>query len=911
MNETFTARMRALASRLLGLFAIRRLDGDFEQELESHLALLTEENIRAGMSPREAERLARIKLGSPAQLRESHHHQRTLPWLESLAQDIRFALRMLRKNPGFTVTLLLILAIGIGGATAMYTVVRGVLLRPLPFPHSEQLTRLGGITYLEQVDRLEYWAHNTAFDQLAECVVGGANLTVGSSTERVSAAVVSASFFPILGIAPEMGRTFLPGEEVGGKNHVAVLSHAFWAANLGADPAVLGKTIRLNGTLHAIIGVMPRTFDFPPQTQVWVPRVPRNGPGQLALGGDPMQVGFSSLTFGRLKPGVSIAQASQLMLVLSQHLQQLYGDAHHNVSGMIGVAPLQDSIVGGQRLPLITLLIAVLFLLLIVCANTANMLLARAALRQKEVAVRLSLGATRFRIVRQLATESLILTLAAGALGILFARWFLEVIRAIAPANIPRLADVTIDLNVLVVALLVSALVGVAVGIAPAFETLAPQLTRALKQEGYRSTGGMHRVTRSSLVVGEIAISLVLVSGAMLAIQSFYRMTETQLGFNPDHVVAMDLNLTRPDVAGSDAQSEDSTAKPAQPAKSSTATKSGEQSNSDLAKARAATSLFYQQLLDRVRLVPGVAAVGDTEEIPLSTTVGYLYVGPDGMPGPGAAARVFSIGGDYFQAMGIPLLSGRNFTASELTNGGQVVIVNESLARNYWPNSNAVGQHLDVGQPPPNREIIGVVGDLSTLDMGHMRNFNLYLPSHGLSGVTLIARTSPSPETMIAPIRDQIHSMNREVSVYNPRTLDSVVFAFTAPPRFRAILLGFFAAMAFALAAFGVYGSMAYSVACRTHEIGVRVAMGAQSRQVAGMVIGEGLRLAVAGAALGVILSLALGRLLQSLLFGIRSSDPLSMAFSVALLFAAVFAAAYIPARRAVRVDPIVALRYE
>ena len=915
MHDNLLVRLRAFASKICGLFASRRLDNDFHEEIESHLAMLTEDNMRNGMDPAEARRAARLKLGGPVQLREAHHEQRTFAWLESLWQDVRFAARMLRKNPGFTVTLLLILAIGIGGATAMYTVVRGVLLRPLPFPHSEQLTRVGGITYIEQVDRLEYWAHNAAFDQLAEYRAGGANLTVGNNTDRVSAAIVSASFFPILGISPEMGRTFLPSEEAAGKNHVAVLSHAFWVANLGADRAVLGKTIRLNDTLHTVIGVMPRTFDFPPQTDVWVPRVPRNGAGQLEISGNPVAFGMNHADFGRLKAGVSIAQASQIMLALSKRLQQQYGDAHHYVSSSImPVVPLQEAIVGKQRLPLITLLIAVLFLLLIVCANAANMLLARAALRQKEVAVRLSLGATRFRIVRQLVTESLLLTLGAGALGVVCARWFLEAIRAIAPPDIPRLADVTIDFNVLVLAFLIAALTGIAVGVAPALEALAPQLTRALKQEGYRSTGTMHRLTRSSLIVGEIAISLVLLSGAALTIQSLYRMVETPLGFNPNNVLTMDLSLTQPDATGdsSSVQSKNSNAQETSSSKSSKASQSGVESNEARAKVRIATSLFYQQLLARIRLIPGVIAVGDAEAIPLTQFGGGdLYFEAKGMPG--AEARVFNVGGDYFQAMGIPLVRGRTFTSSELANGGQIVIVNENLARAYWPNDSALGQHIKIeqGDRPWDHEIIGVAGDLSTLDIGAMKNFTFYFPSQGRFGVTVIARTGPAPQTMIGPIRDQILSMNREVSVYNARTLDSVVSSFTAPPRFRAILFGLFAGMAFGLAAFGVYGSMTYSVACRTHEIGVRIAMGAHSRQVAGLVLGEGMRLALAGAALGIILSLALGRLLQSLLFGIRSSDPLSMTLSVAVLFAAAFAATYIPARRATRVDPMEALRYE
>jgi len=898
------SHLRILWKRVASLFGRDERDAELAGEIEFHVELQTQDNMHAGMTPEEARRQALIKLGGMDQTKESYRDRRGLPWLDSLLQDIRFALRMLRKNPGFTATLALIFAVGIGGATATYAIARSILLRPLPFPHAEQLALLSGITYLDQVDRLEYWAHNPAFDHLAEYRSGGANLSIGDHSDRISASVVSASFFPILGIPPEIGRTFLPQDEVTGKNHVAVLSHAFWEANFDGNADALGETILLNGTLHTIVGVMPRRFDFPPGTSVWVPRIPRNGPGQLDLGSNPIDIGQASGTFGRLKPGVSITRATDIVNVLAQRLQNMYGDAHHRVIGLTFVRPMQQTMVRDVRLPLITLLVAVLFLLLIVCANAANMLLARGALRQKEVAVRLCLGASRFRIVRQLVTESLILTLSAAVLGILLSRVFLVAILAITPPKTPRLAEVSIDPNVLATAVAFALVTGILVGLVPALETLAPQLTRALKQESYRATGGMHGALRKSLIVGEIAVSVMLLSGAALTIRSLYRMMQTPLGFNPENVVTMDLDVSAP------ARESLKTAASQVPMQTSAS------STTDTSASRASMRLFYEQLLDRVRSVPGVLAAGESESIPLKNAGGFLFFSVEGhanSSGRPTEARVFDIAGDYFRAMGVPIVNGRSFTDEEMLKGGQVVIVNQSLARTFWPGRTAVGQRISIPRymRPADYEIVGVAGDLATLDASGMQNFNFYLPAEGQPGISLVARTGPAPETMIEPVRDAVIATNHDIAVYNARTMDSVLSAFTAAPRFRAILLGVFACMALCLAAFGVYGAVAYSVACRTHEIGVRVALGAKPHDVDALILGEGLRLAIAGTSLGVILSLGLGRLLQTLLFGTRASDPASMIFSAGVLLISAAIASYLPARRASRIDPLIALRYE
>jgi predicted permease len=505
---------------------------NLDDEMRFHLESRTEDLVRSGLSREEANRRARIEFGCLEAYQDRCRDSRQLNCFEDLVQDFRFGLRILRKSPGFTATLALILSVGIGGTTAMYSIVRGVLLRPLPFARSNELAIIWGLTDLGQVDRLAYWAHNAAFDQLAQCELGGVNLTAGDRTERVSAAVVSATFFPVLEAQPAIGREFLQEEEVAGRNHVAILSHAFWVANFAGNPSIFGKTIRLNGIPHIVVGVMPRGFDFPGQVQVWVPRVPRLGKGQLELGNNPTGISGSRLDFGRLKQGVTPAEASEIMSALSRRLQKQFGDERYMVANdFVKVHPLQESIVGHVRTPLLTLLGAVFFLLLIVCANAANMLLARAALRQKEVAVRLCLGATRMRVARQLVTESLAFALVAGGLGIVLSRWFLQIIRAFAPANIPRLADARIDLNVLGLAVALSTVTGVLVGLAPALKSLAPQLTRTLKQEAYRSTGAMHRTLRGALIVGELAISLVLLSGATLMVQSFHRMMQTRLGF--------------------------------------------------------------------------------------------------------------------------------------------------------------------------------------------------------------------------------------------------------------------------------------------------------------------------------------------------------------------------------------------
>jgi ABC-type antimicrobial peptide transport system permease subunit len=907
--------------RLRAVFRRNAVESELDDELRFHFDQQVEKYVNSGLSCEKALRRARLDFGSLDRAKEECRDARGVRLLDKIAQDVRFGARMMARSRGFTIVLVAILALGIGGTTAVYSVVDGVLLRPLPFPHSNELMVVDGLTYPKEIEP-SYWAHNPAFDQLAEYSSGGVNLSVDGRADRITAAEVSASFFPVLEVAPALGRGFLPSEEATDQNHVVVLSHDAWARNLSSDPSVLGQTLRLNGIPHTIVGVMPPGFNFPEHSQIWILRLPKSGAGSLELGNNPSDIPAVGRSIGRLKPGVTPNQALNLMTSLSHRLQDLYGDQRHIVANdFIHVWPLQEAIVRNVRAALFTLLVAVVFLLMIVCANAANMLLGRVAVRRKEFAVRLCLGATRMRIARQLITESLLLALTGGALGILFARWFVELIRTIAPADVPRLAAVRIDPQILLFAVAISSLAGILIGLVPAVQVLAPKFTFALKEESYRSTGAIHRFLRGTLVVAEIALSLVLLSGAGLMIQSLYRLTTTELGFNPQNVVTIDLDVpdakfTAPASNGAAAQQSVQIS-----AKRKTATKQTSQKEDDKDKQQnepadsdpTALELFHQQILEKVRGIPGVVAAGTTSQLLLKGTAGFWYFDVDGKPT--GEARIFYVSDDYFRAMGIPLIAGRPFTESEELNKANVVIISQSLARAVWPGRNPVGQQLKVekSESVP-LEIVGVARDVTDLDAGTPPLWDFwqfYFPEQSSGGRTLVVRTSSDPGKMIGPLRREALSLDRDLTAYNAKTMEAVISTFETPPRFRAVIFGLFAAVALALALLGVYGVMAYSVNCRTHEIGVRISLGASGADILRLILGGGMRLATLGAAIGVGLSLALNRLLQSLLFGISAADPRTLTWSAGVLVTGALVACWIPARRAMRIDPMAALRHE
>ncbi len=884
-------RLRAFASRLRGFFAIRKLDGDFEQELESHLDLLTEENIRAGMSPREAERAARIELGSPAQLRESHHDQRTLPWLESLAQDVRFALRMLRKNPGYTAVAVLTLALGIGANTAIFSVLNATLFFSLPYPQPNRI--VFGAT-VSPVAKLASWGdfivvdatynswetRNHSFSAMAAYDESGqTTLTGGGEPERLHVVDVTPGLFPVLGVQPALGRAFYGHEGGQGEPATAILSDRLWRSRFAANPGVIGQPIELDNQLYTVVGVMPKGFQFPEQN------VP--DPDVLL----PLDVSKASVaeqstrrlqsSLGRLKPGLSLAEAQADLDVISQQdLKHSQGFFRAFLSGgHVELVPLRERLVGKTRPALLVLWGAVGFLLLIACVNVANLVLARATAREREIAVRIALGANRHRIARQLITENLLIAFFGAAAGLGMAYGVVQLVRIFGPNDSPRLGNATIDLPVLAFTAFLAAGSGVMAGLGPARMAWRFSATNALKEGSHSSTGRSHLRLRSVLMTAEIAMALILVIGSGLLVRSFLQITGIDLGFNPDHVLTADLAVPR--------------------VKYSPA----EQRN------------FVDSLLERVRSLPGVVSAAASGEIPMS---GFQFTSNfqiDGQPALSPSlqprAHLDTISPGFFETMGIPVIAGRDFEPSDAASTGRVTVVSQALVRRYFPLGDALGHELLLG--PDKYKIVGIVGDIR---QGGLLNepvptiFRDYAWSP-FGGISVLIRSSGDPTAVVAGLRAQVQSIDSGIPIFDVATMDERLSQMEAAHRFDTIALGVFALVGLLLAALGSYGVIAYSVADRAHEIGIRMALGASDSSVLRMVIGKTLALAFAGVAIGVSGGLALTRYLQSQLYHVRADDPSTFALASGILILVALLAGYLPARRAMRVDPVRAMRCE
>jgi putative ABC transport system permease protein len=839
---------------------------------------------------------------------------RGVNFIETTIQDVRFGVRTLAKSPGFTAVLVLVLGMGIGGTTAMFTLIDGVLLRPLPFYHPEQLVRIHDVSPSE-IDDVAWFRQAGVFSDVATYRTGGVNVASGEGTERLNAAVVSAGFFGFLGARPQLGRPFEVNEERAGKNQLAILSHRLWLHSFSGDRSALGRSIGLDGLPYVIVGVMPADFSFPPHTDIWVPRVV-NGKG-LDLGtGTQKNSDSGQHMMGRLRKGAALAQADAALRVLFQRLTDIQARKRISTGIYAPPIPLHEAFVRHSRPALLALFAAVCLVLLIVSANAAGMLLARAVVRQKEVAVRRSLGASRLRVLRHLLTESLILALASGLLGTLFAFWGVKGIRAVAPADIPRLDQIGVDARVLGFALAVSVLAGILVGIAPAFQALKPNLVQTLKEEGFRSTGGLGQRVRSLLVIGEVAVALMLVSSAGLLIRSLYRLTGSDLGFDPRNVLTMDLSIPRERFERGAPPTALPTEKGAAKKPEGAARKQGEEGIENAEKPQgtpSAEALLYAQLLEGIRGLPGVIAAGASGQVPLKASPGYWYFDVGGKPT--GMAQIFHVSGDYFGAMGIPLLAGRPFTAVEVQGESkQVIIISRSLARGVWGDKNPLGEQLKVEAWKEDlpREIVGVAGDVTIpgeFEPGGEEHWQFYFP--GGSTTTLVVRTASDPNALINPLRKQFLAFDKNLAAFNIETMDEVHAEFAAPPRFRSLLLGLFAALAFFLAVLGLYGVVSYSVACQTHEFGVRMSLGADPGDILRLVLRRGARLAMWGVAMGLAAALGWNRVISSFLFGVAPTDLATFAASALLLIAGALLACSIPAWRASRVQPLVALRYE
>ena len=802
--------------------------------------------------------------------------------MDSLLRDIRYGVRGLMKRPGFTAIALIALALGIGANTAIFSLVDAVLVQPLPFHQPDRLVWMwgnirqgGNRASVSPLDFLDYRQQNTTFEQFAATlsIPIPLNLTGNGEPERLTSAAVTGNYFDALGVKPALGRTFVLDNEKSGNDQVAVLSYALWQRRFAGDPDIVNKTVMLDGKSCLVLGVMQKDFNFPQGAELWVPMNFDRSPGMK------QRKAHFLRPIGRLKPGVTIAQAQADTDAIARTLEKLYPDT--NTGWNLRLVSLRDQLIGNSKPTLFILFGAVGFVLLIACANVANLLLVRAAARQKEIALRTALGASRMRIVRQMITESVLLALAGGAIGAFLANWGVELLVAVSANNLPPTANVRIDATVLGFTLIVSLVTGVLFGLAPALRTMKLNLCDSLK-EGGRSVGeGVQRnLTRSILIVMESAIAVVLLVGAGLLIRSLVRLQNISPGFDFHNVLTMRIDLPEE--------------------KYSTPEK---------------TTSFFQQLESRIGGLPGVESVGLISELPLSgqpNDMPYTVEGrPPSGPEDGFDDDFRRVNTQYFRAMRIPLLRGRNFTEQEVSKEAKVVLISDLLAKQVFPNEEPIGHRLVMGMHGDAFEIIGIVGDIRHHALEYSPSPAMYMPTFEGNWMNLVIRAESDPTNLTAAVRREVKAIDPDQPVAAVKTMDEWMSTAVAGPRYRTSLLGLFALVALILASTGIYGVMSYSVTQRTHEIGVRMALGARRLDVLKLVVRQGMSLVAVGVFIGLIGAFALTRVMSSLLFEVTPKDPLTFT-AVALFLATVaFIACYIPARRATKVDPLVALRYE
>ncbi|HJQ25181.1 MAG TPA: ABC transporter permease [Blastocatellia bacterium] len=802
--------------------------------------------------------------------------------MNTLWQDLRYGARMLTKRPSFTVVAVITLALGIGANTTIFSFVNGILLRSLPYPQPERLVALDenalkrGVTSMgvSFPNFLDWREQNRVFEDIAAYGGSGLALTGAGEPEQLEGAEISHGLLEILRVPPLLGRTFTAEEDRPKSDDVVILSYGLWQRRFAGDAGIVGQKLNLNGRPYTVIGVMPEGFRFPQVAEYWVP---------LALNTQMYTRNDHGLgAVARLKDGVSLEQARAEMNDIAARIEEQNPVTNEGLG--VSVNGMHDTLAGDYRQALLILLSVVGLVLLVACANVANLMLVRATTRQKEIAIRAAMGASRWRITRQLLTESILLGAAGGALGLLIAVWGLDLLLAAIPIKLPFWMKFDLDWRVLGFTLGISLLTGLAFGVLPALHATRTNLNETLKEGGRSSAGAGRQRSRSLLVVAEIALSLVLLVGAGLMMRSFVRLQHINPGLNPAGVLTMRINLP--------------------------------QSKYREAAQRAD---FYRQLMARLRALPGVEAAGGTVTLPLSGFTWGRSLTVEGFPilsvgqAPFIQHNVVTPG--YFRTMGIPLLEGRDFNDSDAAEP-KVTIVDERLAREYWPNESAVGKRIRFGPPEDNEPwhtIVGVVGAVRHQRLEAVTRNSVYLP-HGeipVSAVFLTVRTSAKPESLVEPMREQIHALDPDLPITSVRKMEDVVALSIWQPRIYTILFGVFAAVALLLAAIGLYGVMAYTVTIRTHEIGLRVALGAQRGDVLRLVAGQGVKLALTGVASGLVAALLLTRLMESLLYSTSASDPLTFAGISVLLMLVALVACYVPARRATKVDPMVALRYE
>lgn len=892
-------KLRALWLRLRGVFGSRRADGDFSAELEGHVAMHIEDGVRSGLSEEEARRRALIKLGGLEQVKIAHRERRGLPFLETFAQDVIYGLRVLRKNPGFAVVIILTLALGIGANTALFSIVNGVLLNPLPYPHPEELVTVhaskpnfdtGSISYPNFRD---WQRDNRSLEALAISRGYGFILTGTGDSENIPAQFVSSDFFPIFGVKPALGRLFAPGEDEIGRSPVVVISAGFWARKFGTKPDVLGRQLTLDGRNFTIVGILPADFDlsigsFSP-SEIYAPI------GQwtnTALKDRAAGLGIHGIA--RLKPGVTLEQAQADMNNVSDRLAAAFPEDDHGIRAKL--VPFRQSMVGQVQPVLFALLAAVGFVLLIACVNVANLLLARSNARAQEFAVRMALGARRGRIIRQLLTESTMLALVGGGLGLLLASLGTRAALKLAPSRLPRVAGIHLSVPVLIFTLALSLAAGILFGLLPALRVSRNTLQETLKDGGRGATGARNR-TQSALVIFEMAIALVLLSGAGLMIRSMVVLSKLDPGFQPHGVLTLSV-AAPPSLNGA---------------------------NADAVRA------YVKEVSRRITETPGVQALSLMwGAFPMNyDDEGLFWL--EGEPKPAREndmhmAILYIVQPGYLKTMSIPLLRGRFLTELDDEHAPRAVVIDDIFARKFFGAVDPVGRqiHLDNFEDPAT--VVGVVGHVNQWGLDSDASYPLraeiyeafaQLPPVQIAlipkGVDAVARFSDEAAAPFKSIQNAMTQMSREEVVYDAQPMDHIVADTLASRRFSMILLAVFAGLALLLASIGMYGVISYLVGQRTQEIGIRIALGANRADILRWVLEQGGRLAIFGAGAGLIAALALTQVMAhwSLIYGVRAYDPWTMAGVTIVLMFVALVATYIPARRAMRVDPMRALRNE
>ncbi len=892
-----------IRGRLTGLPLTPTREATIVEELANDLDDCYAELLASGVSEAEAyqqtlaelserellqRELRRVEQHAPQDPIVLGTHRRT-NMMTNLWQDLHYGVRMLRKHPSFSLIAILTLALGIGANTAIFSIVNAVLLRPLAYQEPARLVNVqergegGGIGSPPSYPNFVDWrAQNTALASIVAVRQNESfNFTGTGEPERLQGRIVSSEFLATLGIKPLVGRDFLAEEDRAGATPTVILSYGFWQRRFGNDPNIIGKQLTLNLQSYTVIGVTPAHFQYGADADVTVPFGLSTQRFKIR-GSDP-----GTDVVARMKPNVSLQQAEADLNLIAARLEQQYPAT--NKGRRVLLTPLHESVVGNVRQPLLILLGAVGLVLLIACANVANLLLVRASARQKEMAVRVALGASRATLVRQLLTESVLLAALGALLGILLAFWGTSLIAAQLPDGIPRLQEARVDAPVLLFTLTVSLLTGLLFGLFPALQASRPNLTEGLK-EGERGSSGPRQRLRSVLVVAEVALTLMLLVGAGLLLQSFRRVLQVNTGFNARNVLAMRVSVNHPD--------------------------SPQGAN------------FIEQLQQNVRALPGVKAVAVSDGLPFGRDVNHPTFIIEGRPvtEKKAFCQRYEVSPDYFQTMGIELLKGRLFTAEDTRDRPPVIVIDEVLARQHFPNEDPIGKRLKqtIGADTPSLEIVGVVRHVEPYGLDRLEagsgpaqfytNFNqMPLPSLSKRPATinLLTRTEAEPLGLASAVRGQILALNKEQPVFNVRTMEQIVAQSVAARRFSMLLLTIFALVALALASLGIYGLLSYAVAQRAREIGVRMALGAQSGDVVKLVIGQGMKLALIGVAIGLVASLALTRTMKTLLFGISATDPMTFAGIALLLTFVALLACFVPARRATKVDPMIALRSE